>query len=136
MFGFLNKRKASNQYLICEGGSNFEIVGESHYQPALNRLAGGKTEESAQIPVEVFLVAEPDNPYDPDAVKVEINGQKVGHISKQHTQSFHNITRSLGISRAKCTGMIVGGWLRPDGDEGSFGVKLDLKWPPRGELSD
>jgi len=135
LFGF-GKRKKNEKYLICEGGSVFDIVGESHYQAALERISGGKTTDSAEIDIEAFLVAEPENPYDKDAVKVEINGYKVGHIPKTHTQSFHNITRSLGLTKAKCKGTIVGGWKRDSGDEGSFGVKLDLKWPPRGILSD
>ena len=141
MFGLFGRRgKKGNQYLICETADDFDdyfdIVGESHYQAALNRIAGGKTEESVEIDVDVFLISEPENSYDSDAVKVVIDGQKVGHLSRQHTESFHNITRSLGIDRAKCEGLIVGGWKRSSDDEGSFGVKLDLKWPIRGKLSE
>ena len=87
MFGF-GKRKKNDKYLICEGGSVFEIVGESHYQAALERIAGGKTESSVEIDIEAFLVAEPENPYDTDAVKVEIDGYKVGHIPKSYTGPF------------------------------------------------
>jgi hypothetical protein len=36
-----------------------------------------------------------------------------------------------GLHNAECAAVIMGGWKRMDGDEGSFGVRLDLEWPPR-----
>jgi hypothetical protein len=39
---------------------------------------------------EVTLVAEPENPYDVEAVAVFIGGHKVGHIPRRETHHVHN----------------------------------------------
>lgn len=100
-----------------------KIVGESHYQEALEELAGGRTEDSAEIEVDVSLVPESDNAHDPNAVGVEIDGELVGYLSrasaKKYRAVFGNATTHEWPAR------IVGGWDRGSGDRGSFGVQLD-----------
>lgn len=54
-----------------------EIVGESHYQDALSAIAGGKTHDGHQLPVHARLIPEDGNPFDPNAVRIEIQGKKV-----------------------------------------------------------
>lgn len=110
------------------GTFEFDIVGESHYQDALEAICGGRTEESAEQFAEAVLVLEDSNPHDNMAVRVDIGGDTVGYLSKSDARSYRRQLRELGHPNitCKCKAMVVGGWQRPGGDVGSFGVKLDL----------
>ena len=44
--------------------------------------------ESLEVGTYFELEAEPDNPYDKDAVKLMYNGQKIGYIAKQDHLAF------------------------------------------------
>jgi hypothetical protein len=55
-----------------------EVVGESNYQPALLAIRA-----SAEKPFHrARLVAEDDNPYDDQAVRVDVSGQTVGYLPR------------------------------------------------------
>lgn len=110
------------------GTFEFDIVGESHYQDALEAICGGRTEESAEQSAEAVLVLEDSNPHDNMAVRVDIGGNTVGYLSKSNARAYRRQLRELGHPNitCKCKAMVVGGWERPGGDVGSFGVKLDL----------
>lgn len=100
-----------------------KVVGESHYQAALEELAGGKTAEGHMLACTADLVREPDNPHDPKAVAVFIQGRKVGYLPKGSAK------RMVG-DRATCAAQIVGGWRRREAgawDEGHYGVEIDLR---------
>ncbi len=115
-------------------GGLVRVVGESHYQEALTRVAGGKRTDSARLECIAELRPQPDNPYDPAAVAVFIRGEHVGHLSREEARSFRPlvdraITRS-GTATAQA--QITGGWRRDNGDEGSFGVNLFFDPRPSG----
>jgi hypothetical protein len=110
------------------GTYNVDVVGESHYQKALERICGGRTENSQRLVVEAFLVLEDDNPRDSKAVRISIQGKTVGYLDRETARSFRKQIagiRMTGVA-AKCSAIIVGGWDRGGGDRGHFGVKLDL----------
>ena len=110
------------------GTYNVDVVGESHYQKALESICGGRTENSQRLVVEAFLVLEDDNPHDSKAVRIFIQGKTVGYLDRETARSFRKQiggTRMTGVA-AKCSAIIVGGWDRGGGDRGYFGVKLDL----------
>ncbi|MGE4338001.1 MAG: HIRAN domain-containing protein, partial [Pigmentiphaga sp.] len=109
------------------------VVGESHYQRNLAALAGGKTDESVELYGLASLVPEPANPYDRNAVRVEINGLQVGHLSREDAATYQGAARRGGFLRsvAGCSCVIVGGWDRGARGSGHFGVYLDLAWPPK-----
>ncbi len=110
------------------GTYSIDVVGESHYQEALESVCGGRTEDSQRLKVEAFLVPEDENPHDPKAVCVYIQEQTVGHLERETARSFREQMAKIGASRraVKCDAIIVGGWDRGGGDRGYFGVKLDL----------
>jgi hypothetical protein len=110
------------------GTYDVDVVGESHYQEALESICGGRTEDSQRLEVEAFLVPESDNPDDSEAVRVEIQDQTVGYLDRETARSFRERMAEIGLTpaAAKCSVIIVGGWDRGDGDRGHFGVKLDL----------
>ena len=129
MFGFF-RRKPRQVANITNGPRTFsvDVVGESHYQDALEHICGGRTEDGHRLEVEARLELEDNNPYDSKAVAVFIEGELVGHLSRDTARSFRNALAAVapGASLATCSAIIVGGWERTDGDRGHFGVKLDL----------
>lgn len=110
------------------GGFDVEVVGESHYQDALAQVCGGRGVESAQYDCTAVLRAEPANPYDPNAIRIEIAGRLVGHLNRHAAEAFKPTADRLAAAGhvGTCHAVIVGGWDRGEGDTGSFGVRLDL----------
>jgi hypothetical protein len=65
-------------------GPAVNAAGESHYQDALEAVAGGRTTFGVCIPlITVELVREPANPYDPNAVRVEADGRQLGYVARE-----------------------------------------------------
>jgi hypothetical protein len=104
------------------------VVGESHYQQALETLCGGRSQDGANKYVSAMLVLEDSNPSDKRAVRVDINGRTVGYLSKPDARTYRKCLAKDGHGRASamCRAIIRGGWDRGDGDRGHFGVLLDL----------
>ena len=65
------------------GKYNLEIVGESHYVNNFKTIAGTIPEGGLKRKVEARLILEDENPYDKNAVRVEVNGLKVGYLSRE-----------------------------------------------------
>ena len=112
-------------------------AGRPERQAVLLEIAGRKHQGGVDISVDVDLVREPTNQYDPRAVRVEIGGQLVGYLSREHAR---DVALTLALNgdrqRATCKARIVGGWKRQptptrEGSEGDFGVRLDVVMPPR-----
>jgi hypothetical protein len=105
-----------------------EVVGESKYEDHLERIAGGRTEESANIRTRAILALEDDNPHDPNAVCVRIDGLRVGYLPRRFARSYREQLTKANAPKGHywCTAVIVGGWDRGGGDRGHFGVRLDL----------
>src|SRR5438128_12263175 len=68
---------------LLEGEELVEVVGESFYQPALLRQCRARRGDPVRFPCRAYLVAQPDNPYDRNAVAVQIGGQPVGPPSRR-----------------------------------------------------
>ncbi len=64
------------------------MVGESHYQDALRAMTGGTVEGRGAPRVQAALVPEPDNPHDPNAVMVQIEGHLVGYLSRADAVAY------------------------------------------------
>lgn len=111
------------------GEHNIRVVGGSRYQDELLALTGGRRHwAGARVRTVAHLVPEPDNPTDPNAVAVTIDGRHVGYLSRGDALSFRDlITEAIRQhGRASCVATIVGGWERGHGDVGFFGVHLRL----------
>jgi len=108
-----------------EGAFQDEVVGESHYQAAVRSLAGGQKRKR----VTARLICERDNPYDAHAVKVEIDGQVVGHLPRERARLHRQRLARLNEtgSAVECDAVIVAGF------EGACGVWLDLPVTVRGQ---
>jgi len=108
-----------------EGAFQDEVVGESHYQPALKRIAAGEKRKR----VMARLVCEPENQYDKDAVRVDVDGKTVGHLPRERAKLHHQRLKRLNQPTAivECEAVIV------TGSQGISGVFLDLPFTVRGD---
>ncbi len=115
------------QVALLDGAEDLEVVGESYYQPNLWHLARAHPgKQRVRENICAVLVAEDDNPYDPDAVAVWIDGLKVGHLSRENAQRYRPgllaQQEAQGMPIA-LPGVITGGGIRSDGP-GKLGVFL------------
>lgn len=85
-----------------------DVVGESYYQDAIEIIAkqleakyDNNPNEELQ-PLTAYLVPDDNNSYDDKAVRIEIKGMQVGHLSREDARSFR---RRLGSK--KLTGQIT-----------------------------
>jgi hypothetical protein len=115
--------------VIGDGQFAFPIVGESHYQDALETLAGGRSGQSAHQLCAALLQPEPDNPHDRSAVSVRVRGQTVGYLDRDTAPDFLAAIEEHGFANAACEAVIVGGWRRPGEADGHFGLKLNAVLP-------
>jgi hypothetical protein len=120
-------------YPLIHGDGSFSVpvVGESHHQEALERLCGGRTSESADQRCDAVLILEDSNQYDHRAVRVEVGGHQVGYLTRDFAPTFRAALEVTfpGAMAARCQARIRGGWDRGHGDQGHFGVVLDISWP-------
>lgn len=109
------------------GHFDFDVVGEASYQGALLSIAGPKSANGAEKYCDANLVPEDNNRYDKNAVAVKISGKTVGYLSRSDARYWRKRLSIQGRSGQTATAraVIVGGWKRR-GDEGSFGVRLDI----------
>ena len=66
---------------------------------------------------------------DPKAVRIEIEGETVGYLSRENARDYRDALRRAGhprLARATCKANIRGGWDRGPDDRGHFGVWLDI----------
>lgn len=110
------------------GTYDFEVVGESRYQDALFDIAGGKTNDGHRLKKTALLIRQDNNPHDSKAVAVTIDGEPVGYLDRESARSFRQKLKGQIPDDAAIAvpAMLVGGWDRGDGDEGHFGVRLDI----------
>jgi hypothetical protein len=123
------KPRRESYALPSKGAFILQVVGESHYQAALEAICGGRTEDGADDkPRIAYLILEDGNPYDPEAVRVEIDGRHVGHLSRPDARAFRAYLTGHGIQQKTvyCKAQIRGGWDRGPEDRGHFGVFLDF----------
>lgn len=101
-----------------KGPETFKVAGTQYYQKNLLSLAelnpdfnmrkseileyfeDGDQIFKYEFPeyLEVSLVDEPENEYDANAIRVELNGVKVGHIKQGRTARVRNLLKEPGIS--------------------------------------
>lgn len=108
-----------------------DVVGESHYQRNLSTICGARKRSGEYLERWAKLVLDNQNQYDANAVAVEINGLKVGHLSRANAVSFRRYLESAGAPAGPylCPCVIVGGWKRSANDVGSYGVVIDINVP-------
>jgi hypothetical protein len=109
-----------------------DIVGEAQYQRPLAALAGDMTRGGRTVADGLaILTPEPENPYDPDAIAVMIEGERVGYLSREDAIRYQapvEAAASQGQLIA-CHPRYIGGRSLGDGLTGSIGVRLHIGSP-------
>lgn len=119
--------------VTLNGGRELEVVGESHYQRALERAAGGRKPAGVNVEVIATLLPEPRNPHDRNAIAIQVNGETVGYLARPVASRYQPVVRRLADTGqiGQCRARIVGGWDRGWRDRGNFGIWLDLATPAK-----
>jgi collagen type III alpha len=121
------------------GGALLGIVGESHYQPALERMSklavrgvpplsvttDVAVEEPDLLWFQAVLVREPDNPYDANAIAVYSPAGKIGHLSRDDAERYQEVLAAVESRGAQ--GGACAAFLRRSGDY--WGAVLALSYP-------
>jgi hypothetical protein len=114
---------------IFTGDETLEVVGESHYQDALWAAVGGYRTDPVREDCVALLVPEPSNEYDPNAIRVVVEGRTVGYLSRENAALYlpglHRLIASCHGGFVALEGVIVGGGPREDRRVGLLGVFLD-----------
>ncbi len=121
-------RQASTVVLLI-GDETLEVVGESHRQEELWRIVGGQQPDYVRVDVHAVLVPDPQNPHDPNAIEVRIDGTLVGYLSREDAASYRpGLLRAMQANSGQFValhGVICGGGPREDARLGFLGVFLD-----------
>jgi HIRAN domain len=100
-----------------------EIRGESFYQENLISIFGTYTEDGIDVRSTAFLVREPSNKYDKNAIKCMIDGKLVGHVNREDAEDISSNLDSEGVNELKVECSVRGGWKRSH-DHGMYGVTV------------
>jgi hypothetical protein len=112
---------------LYTGNETLEVVGESYCQDVLWQLVGGRSSDPVRAEIVAVLVPTSENEYDPNAVEVRINNERVGYLSRSDAVSYRPGLLALMATEGMFIGLhgvIIGGGPRPDGI-GYLGVFLD-----------
>lgn len=120
-------RKAAWVTLKPGRGWVVEVVGESQYQDAIERSYVRHGGDGHDLKVTAAVVPEDGNRHDRNAVRVEIDGRTVGYLPREIAPDYR---ATMGRQPGTCSAKIVGGFMKDDGSQASYGVKLNAKWPP------
>jgi HIRAN domain len=106
--------------VLLEGDELVRVVGTSHYQEALLDLTGGRAgDEEIRVQKVALFVPEPDNPHDPNAIAVKIDGRLVGYLSRDENKRWLDVV----------TGHEVGAEAMIAGRQGTTGLGVFMRLP-------
>jgi HIRAN domain len=109
------------------------VAGESHRQNELEALVGEPRSGGRCVAVEVLLVREPENPFDENAVRAEIQGTTVGYLRRLIAAQLAGPLDSAGCGAFGVCGVIRGG--SPQAPNYGVHVWLNLRTTPGPEIS-
>ena len=118
-------------------GGTVEVAGESAHQGTLQALARGFGVNGPVVrDHKAVLLPEPDNPYDPNAIKVVIYASDqpwgtVGYLGRTDAVAYRPIVDRLAALGwlVGCRASLKGGQLRDSGGRNFIGVTLYLDTP-------
>jgi hypothetical protein len=77
--------------VVLEGEDLVRVVGTSHYQDALLEVSGRTGDEEIRVEKIALFVPEPDNPHDPNAIAMLIDGHLVGYLSREENTRWLDV---------------------------------------------
>ena len=116
----------ADAFRMDASGGGYEVVGESYHRDGIAEIVGGSRPESVKLVAWASLVREPDNPHDPNAVAVVIDGHTVGHLGRKDAAAVAPVLDRIAAARLVpyCRADIFGGWDRSPVDRGDYSVTL------------
>lgn len=105
-----------------------QVQGESHYKANIENILGFVDDKGVDEDHHVArLILEDTNPVDENAVRVEIDEQKVGYLAKPAAKVYRAKLAALGLAGVigECGASIKGGFIK-QGERADFGVRLDI----------
>ena len=125
-----SKLFGEKETVFVDGNGEFdlEVVRESHYVKHLKKICGGYSKSGHREKVTAELHYEDDNPYDNKAIRVDINGKTVGHLSREDARFYRKKINKAGHEGiiVSCNAVIVGGKKLGLLKKTNFGVWVDL----------
>lgn len=114
--------------LMGIGNFDLEIIGEAHYQAALEAICGPRVHNGINRFETAWLIMDDQNPRDKNAVRVEIRRKLVGYLSPEAAILYRQQLKARGTPKAhgQCQAVIRGGWVSSDGRKGPYRVSLDI----------
>ena len=110
--------------VFIEGDDLIRVVGTSHYQDALRAFVSDPDADQVRHEARATLTPEPDNPYDPQAVAVQIKNETIGYLARDEHPRWRELIEMLQTRGrlVECEAMIAG-------RGGLLGVFLRLPTP-------
>lgn len=105
-----------------------QVQGESHYKANIENILGFVDKDGVDEDHHVArLILEDTNPVDANAVRVEIDDQKVGYLAKPAAKVYRAKLAALGLAGVigECGASIKGGFMK-QGERADFGIRLDI----------
>ena len=114
------------QMAILDGDGSFqiEVVGESRYHANLKSIAGDHGDASVDLTRTAYMVPEPHNLNDPNAVRVDIEEKCVGYLPRQLAANVSPAVRRVNLVAIQAQAHITAGF-----DGGHYSVWLDGDLP-------
>jgi hypothetical protein len=107
-----------------ESGYNFDVVGESFQRDHLVALLKkNKVIDVGQFQTQAMLELEPTNDFDPNAVKVMVDGLQVGYVPKTFSGDVTKMLNDKGVTEFKVPALL--GW-DSNNPMPAIGVRLDM----------
>lgn len=129
--GLFGKKSKEPKVAMVNGDGSYsfsDVVGESNYRQALKSLIGEGTDQermNGEVFRHAYLVPEPTNAFDKNAIQVRMGEYVVGYIAKSRTTEFHPViaqARQQGFDYVVVPAVI--GW-NPNSADPLVGVRLD-----------
>jgi hypothetical protein len=108
------------------GDVQVDVVDESDYQEALERLAGEPSSAGSIEPVVALLSREPSHAHDKNAIRVDVGDATVGYVEKWNAKEIQPLMQRLEKAGrpAWVRGWVVGGWDDDRGDN-NYRIRID-----------
>ena len=129
LFGSKSKNLDSSAVDMGEGdyvesGYNFDVVGESFQRDHLVALLKkNKVIAVGEFATSAMLELEPTNDFDPNAVKVMVDGLQVGYVPKTFSGDVTRMMNDKGVTEFEVPALL--GWDN-NNPMPAIGVKLDM----------
>lgn len=123
---FSNTPLLDEAVTVTGNTTEIEIAGESYYQEALVNIFGAYHQESQEIECEAKLVRDSRNSHDKNAIKCFINNLHVGFVNREDAEEIAYSMDKRNLSIFKVSATVRGGWKRGKGDQGMYGVVVNV----------